>query len=56
MLSLATIHAAGKVVRPGVPEVQAPMAGLTPAATIELGGGPDWMVLTDDAVWIATAG
>ncbi len=41
--------------RPGVstPGVKRDIASVNPAATFPLGGAPDWMVLTDDAVWIS---
>lgn len=41
--------------KPGVstPGVRRDMASITPAATFALGGAPDWMVLTDDTVWIS---
>lgn len=35
----------------GIAQVQ--LSTLKKTATIELGGSPDWMVITDDAVWIA---
>jgi YVTN family beta-propeller protein len=44
-----------KNVRPGVPAVQADIANLKPAETFTLGGTPDWMALTSDAVWVANA-
>src|ERR1700704_5669422 len=31
------------------------MAQLTPVATFEVGGDPDWMVVTSDAVWVTIA-
>ena len=31
------------------------MAQLTPVATFEVGGDPDWMAVTDDAVWVTIA-
>lgn len=40
---------------PGVPGAQAAFSSLTPSHTFTLGGTPDWMVLTSDAVWIANA-
>ncbi len=44
-----------RVERPDIKEVQQPFADLTPAATINLGGRPDWMVVTPDAVWMANS-
>ena len=40
--------------RPGVKEVQAPFASLKPSATIKVGGTADWVLITDDAVWVAS--
>jgi virginiamycin B lyase len=41
------------VVRPGVKEVQLPFAELKPAATIKIGGSADWVLVTNEAVWVA---
>jgi len=41
--------------RVGIKERQAPMSDLKPTATIELGGKPDWTVITDDAVWVSNS-
>ena len=49
-------RAAEKTVRPGIKAMQTPMADLKPAATIELGGDPDWMAVGDDAIWISVSG
>lgn len=35
------------------PAVRHKMSELTPTATIHLGGDPDWMAVTADAVWVA---
>lgn len=40
-------------VPPELAAVRVPMSTLAPADTIKLGGSPDWMALTPDAVWIA---
>ena len=40
--------------RPRVKEVQAPFASLKPSATIKVGGTADWVLITDDAVWVAS--
>jgi virginiamycin B lyase len=40
--------------RPGVKEVQAQFASLKPSATIKVGGTADWVLITDDAVWVAS--
>jgi virginiamycin B lyase len=43
-----------KVLRPGVKEVQVPFASLKPSATFKVGGTADWVLITNDAVWLAT--
>jgi hypothetical protein len=42
------------VPKPGVPGVQVPFASLKPSATIKIGGTADWVLITDDAVWVAS--
>jgi hypothetical protein len=42
-----------RVVRPGVKEVQLSFAELKPVATFKIGGSADWVLVTNDAVWIA---
>ena len=38
----------------GIQEVQIPFASLKPSATIKVGGTADWVLVTDDAVWVAS--
>jgi len=45
--------AAGQT-KPGIKEVQVPFADLKPVATIKIGGTADWVLITDDAVWVAS--
>jgi virginiamycin B lyase len=40
--------------KPGVKEVQVPFVSLKPSATIKVGGTADWVLITDDAVWVAS--
>ena len=40
--------------KPGVKEVQVPLESLKPSATFKVGGTADWVLLTEDAVWITT--
>ena len=40
--------------KPGIKEVQIPFASLKPSATIKVGGTADWVLITDDAVWVAS--
>jgi hypothetical protein len=39
--------------KPGVPEAQVPFTSLKPSATFQIGGTADWVLVTDDAVWVA---
>jgi len=43
-----------KVTKPGVKEVQVPFALLKPSACFKVGGSADWVLVTDDAVWVAS--
>jgi len=43
-----------KVPKPGVKEVQVPFASLKPVATFKVGETADWVLVTDDSVWVAT--
>lgn len=45
----------GHVVRPGVKEVQRPFAELKPPATFKIGGSADWVLVANEAVWVAGA-
>jgi virginiamycin B lyase len=42
------------VPKPGIKEVQVPFVSLKPTATIKVGGTADWVLVTDDAVWVAS--
>ena len=55
LLLACSAAAAEKSERPGVKAVQRRVTELTPAATIKLGGRPDWMVVTPDSVWLANS-
>jgi streptogramin lyase len=37
---------------PGVKEVQVPFQSLQPSATFKIGKTADWVLVTDDAVWV----
>jgi virginiamycin B lyase len=39
--------------KPGVKDAQVSLESLEPSHTFEVGGVPDWMVVTNDAVWLA---
>jgi virginiamycin B lyase len=40
--------------KPGVTDVQVPFGSLKPSATIKIGGTADWVLVTDNAVWVAS--
>src|SRR5712692_7594289 len=42
------------VSKPGVREVQVPFASVKPSATIKVGRTADWVLVTNDAVWVAS--
>lgn len=44
----------GGQTKPGVKQVQVPFAQLRPVATIKIGGTADWVLMTRDAVWVAS--
>jgi DNA-binding beta-propeller fold protein YncE len=44
-----------QVARLGIKKVQIPMTGLRRSATISLQGAPDWLAISDDAVWVANS-
>src|SRR5438067_11761278 len=46
--------AGSNVPKPGVTEAQVPFASIRPSATIKIGGTADWVLATDDAVWVAS--
>jgi virginiamycin B lyase len=41
-----------KAQQPGVREVQVPFQSLKPSATFKIGKTADWVLVTDDAVWV----
>jgi virginiamycin B lyase len=41
-----------KIPKPGVKGVQAPFASLKPSATLKIGKTADWVLVTNDAVWV----
>jgi streptogramin lyase len=45
-----------EVPRPGLKEVQIPFAHLKPIATFKVGRTADWVLATDDTVWVAATG
>ena len=53
-LSAAQTSNAANVTRVGVKEVQLPFATLKPSVTLKIGGTADWVLVTDDSVWVAS--
>jgi virginiamycin B lyase len=57
LFSLATSGAiaaqSANAPKPGVKGVQVPFASLKPSATFKIGETADWVLVTDDAVWVA---
>jgi virginiamycin B lyase len=53
-LAAQTVSPQWNTPKPGVKEVQVPLASLKPSATFKVGGTADWVLLTEDAVWITT--
>jgi len=43
------------VPRPGVKEVQVPYSSIKPSVTINIGGTADWVLVTGNAVWVASS-
>jgi YVTN family beta-propeller protein len=46
--------AASNISKPGIKEVQVPYSSIKPTATIKIGGTADWVLVTEDAVWVAS--
>ena len=40
--------------KPGIKEIQVPYSSIKPIATIKIGGTADWVLVTQDAVWVAS--
>jgi virginiamycin B lyase len=43
-----------KVPKPGIKEVQVLFSSIKPTATLKVGGTADWVLVTDNAVWVAS--
>jgi hypothetical protein len=60
LLASATIAAAQgssserNIPKPGTKEVQIPYSSIQPSATIKVGGTADWVLVAEDAVWVAS--
>jgi len=49
-----TAAAPGHVPKPGIKSVQVPFSSLRPSVTIKVGGTADWVLIGEDAVWVAS--
>ena len=60
LVALATIAVAQSssndwnLSKPGIKEVQVPYSSIKPSPIIKVGGRADWVLVTDDAVWVAS--
>jgi len=59
LASLATLPTRGSaaerlVSKPGIKAVQVPFSSIKPSATIHVGGTADWVLVTEDAVWVVS--
>lgn len=45
---------ASNISKPGIKELQVPYSSIKPTATIKIGGTADWVLVTEDAVWVAS--
>jgi virginiamycin B lyase len=52
--AIQTSIAQSTISKPGIKEVQVPFASIKPTATIKVGGTADWVLVTDNAVWVAS--
>ena len=44
---------AERLLKPGIKEVQVPYSSIKPSVTIKIGGSADWVLVTENAVWVA---
>jgi virginiamycin B lyase len=42
------------VPKPGIKEVQGPYSSIKPSVTMKIGGTADWVLVTENAVWVAS--
>ncbi len=50
--SVATAAQSTNAMKPGVKDVQVPFASLKPSVTLKIGKTADWVLATNDAVWV----
>jgi virginiamycin B lyase len=54
IVSAQNAGAEWNVPKPGIKEVQVLFSSIKPTATIKVGGTADWVLVTDNAVWVAS--
>lgn len=57
LLAIVLLQAAAigqSIPKPGIKEVQIPYSSLKPSMTLKIGGTADWVLVTSDAVWVAS--
>jgi len=54
LLTAGTASSQTKNPKLGVEGVQVPFSSITPSVTIKVGGTADWVLVTEDAVWVAS--
>jgi len=52
--SAGVVSPARNIPKPGIKEVQIPFASLKPSAVIRIGGTADWVLITQDSVWVGS--
>ena len=45
---------ASNIPKPGIKEAQIPYSSIKPTVTVKVGGTADWVLVTEDAVWVAS--
>jgi hypothetical protein len=53
VLAILLIQSSGGA-SPGIKEVQVPYSSIKPSVTIKIGRTADWVLVTEDAVWVAS--
>jgi virginiamycin B lyase len=54
ILLIQSSHAERRLLKPGIKEVQVPYSSIKPSVTIKIGGTADWVLVTENAVWVAS--
>ena len=54
MTLMQSSDAERSVPKPGIKEVQVPYPSIRPSVTIKIGGTADWVLVTENAVWVAS--